>query len=139
MKDTPPAQAAGCTASVRTPDDPAPGSQGSYALVLQGPAGQPAAVAGTPEQLAALGGQIADVLQAALPEFTRGLAEVIDEAGELVQNGLRLGERDTDLFRIFAHAALMLARNPHVTLDEVLDDGFPGGAAAVRRWWTSWT
>jgi GNAT superfamily N-acetyltransferase len=139
MDDFTQVQAAGCAVGLSTPDGTPQDSPEGPALILRPPAGKPVAVTGTPGQLAELAARVDTEIQAAFPEFARGLASVIDQAGELVENGLRLGERDADLFRIFAHAALMVASNPGVTLEEVLNDGFPGGADAVRRWWSGWT
>ena len=75
--------------------------------------------------------------------FSRGeITQAVSDAVSLVEAGLTLGERDTDLLNLAANAArtLLGAADPDaVTLDQVLDDNYDGGAATVRGWWNGWS
>jgi hypothetical protein len=71
----------------------------------------------------------------------RQISEALSSAAELVRTdgGLAAGEREADLIGLVVNAALTLLEQPAVSLDEVMDACYEGGAAQVRSWWHGWT
>jgi hypothetical protein len=79
-------------------------------------------------------------MTAAAPEgkmiYSREQVEQAVNAGaDLVRDDLPAGERDTDLINLVVNAALTLLDNPGLSLDQVMDGSYDGGAAEVRSWW----
>ncbi|MDP9611562.1 hypothetical protein [Streptomyces demainii] len=67
-------------------------------------------------------------------------------AGLVLDGGLNLGERDEDVINLIVNAALAVldmpgatGEDPKITLDEVMDQNYDGGAAEVRSWWSNWS
>jgi hypothetical protein len=71
----------------------------------------------------------------------RELSAAVTTAADLVlaDNGLAAGEREADLIGLVATAALVLLERPAVSLDEVMNARYEGGATRVRSWRDDWT
>jgi hypothetical protein len=63
----------------------------------------------------------------------------VNAGADLVRDGTPAGERETDLINLVVNAALTLLDQPGLTLDEVMDASYDGGAAEVRSWWGGWS
>jgi hypothetical protein len=70
----------------------------------------------------------------------RKVEAAVTAAADLVitDDGLGCGERETDLIGLITVAALELLQRPAMSLDEVMDARYEGGAARVRSWWDGW-
>lgn len=74
------------------------------------------------------------------PEFSRYSAEsvewAIDEAKDMVCGGLDLGEAHSDFMEVMGAAALMLLKDPQVTLEDVISQHYPSETLeSMRKWW----
>ena len=71
----------------------------------------------------------------------REVSAAVTATADLVRtdDGLAAGERETDLTGLVVNAALVLLEHPAVSLDEVMDACYEGGAARVRSWRDGWT
>ena len=77
-----------------------------------------------------------------MAELTRDqVSQAVNDGAELVihDDGLQVGERETDLINLVVNAAMTLLDKPGTTLDQVMDSNYEGGAARVRSWWGSWS
>jgi hypothetical protein len=70
--------------------------------------------------------------------FTRDQVSTAMNAGaDLVRDdpGLQLGDLEIDVINLVINAAMTQLDNPTVSLDEVMNENYDGGATEVRSWW----
>ncbi|WKK22999.1 hypothetical protein QZH56_30315 [Streptomyces olivoreticuli] len=63
------------------------------------------------------------------------ISHAINGGADLVTDGLGNGEHDTDLISLVVNAALSLLDDPGLSLDDVMERNYEGGAEEVRSWW----
>ncbi|MFK4187261.1 hypothetical protein ACI2L4_25105 [Streptomyces sparsogenes] len=79
--------------------------------------------------------------------YTRDqVADAVNAGAGLVLDGLNLGERDEDVINLVVNAALAVldtpgatGEDPKITLDDVMNQNYDGGAKEVRSWWCNWS
>ncbi|GHF38808.1 hypothetical protein GCM10010218_20060 [Streptomyces mashuensis] len=63
------------------------------------------------------------------------ISRTINDGADLVADGLGLDERDADLLNLMVNAALSLLEDPTLSLNDVMDRNYDGGAEEVLSWW----
>lgn len=72
---------------------------------------------------------------------SRQVREIVTAAADLVacDRQIEPAERETDLIYLVVNAVSELLADPDVSLDDVMNRHYEGGAAKVRTWWDGWS
>ncbi|MCF3100993.1 hypothetical protein IPZ58_05310 [Streptomyces roseoverticillatus] len=72
--------------------------------------------------------------------YTRDqVSAAINGGADLVTDELVDAERDVDLINLVVNAALSILDTPEISLNDVMERNYEGGAEEVRSWWGVWS